>query len=293
MQKRNWLLIFLVVAVFVISAGLFLSGIVMILVGTEMAPKQGDIAVVKLEGEIVDSAKFIEEIEDIAEREDIQAVVIRIDSPGGLVSPSQEMYRAIVRLRKDKKVVASMGTLAASGAYYVAVGAEKIVANEGTITGSIGVKINHINIEDLVTLARLKPRVLTTGPYKDMGSPLRPLKPEEERLFKKIIFQMHDQFKKVVAQERGLEKEKVDEIADGRVYTGQEALKLGLVDVLGSLQDAIDVAADLAKIEGKPEVVYPKKKGEHWIRYFVQESLSAVRVLMEESRREPMFLWRM
>jgi protease-4 len=293
MNKSNWPLIVFCLFVFFISAGFFFTGIAMIFLGSEIAPKKGDIAVVKLEGEIVDSSNFVKELEELQERKDVQAVVIRIDSPGGLVSPSQEMYRAVVRLKKDKKVVASMGTLAASGAYYVAVAADKIVANEGTITGSIGVKLNHVNVGELVALARLRPKVLTTGPYKDMGSPLRSLKPDEERLFKKIIFQMYDQFKGVVAKERDFTDNKINEIADGRVYTGQEAVKLGLVDSLGSLQDAIDVAAELAGIEGKPEVVYPDKKGDHWLRYFVHEGLSAMRILMEETQPGPVFLWRM
>lgn len=292
MRQQNWLLIIIVCFVLLFSGGLFLTGLAMMLAGGDIGQEEGDIAVVKIEGEIVDSIGTLRELEDLAERDDLKAVILRIDSPGGLVSPSQEIYRAVLRLKKEKKVVASMGTLAASGAYYIAVGADKIVANEGTITGSIGVKFNHINVEELVDLMRLKPRVLTTGRYKDMGSPLRALRPDEERLFQNMISQMHQQFKTVVAKERALTAERVDTLADGRIYTGEEALELGLIDSLGSLQDAIDVAADLAEIEGKPKVVYPKKRKEHWVRYFVRESFFAVLEAVEDVRREPLALWR-
>ena len=291
MKKSNTVLILFGVVFFTISVGLFFLGLIMIVAGGDFQ-KRGDIAVIKLEGEIVDSLGFVEQLEDVAEREDIKAVVVRIDSPGGLVSPSQEMYRAIKRLRKEKPVVASMGTLAASGAYYVAIAADKILANEGTITGSIGVKINHVSVGELLGLAKLKPEVLATGPNKDMGSPFRPLSDNDKKLFNDMIFQMFAQFKKVVAEQRKLPAAEVDKIADGRVYTGEEALKLGLVDALGSMQDAVDEAAKLGGVEGKPEVVFPRKKGDHWMRYFAEEMFAVIQTLNLSAQREPMALWR-
>ena len=209
------------------------------------------------------------------------------------MSPSQEIYGALLRLREEKKVVVSMGTLAASGAYYVACAADKIVANAGTITGSIGVKINHVNMSELVRLSRVEPKVLASGPYKNMGSPLKPLSKEDEALFKKMISQMFEQFKEVVAKQRNLSADKLAIVTDGRVFTGQEALERGLVDSLGSLQDAIDVAAELAEIEGKPKVVYPEGPPEHWLRYFIHEAMATVRIGMAEAVGEPLVLWRM
>ncbi len=271
----------------------FMSGLGMMLMGSEWLPQKGDIAIVLVEGEIIDPLPFIRKLESLSERDDVSGVIIRVDSPGGLVSASQEMYRAVRRLSETKKVVTSMGTVAASGGYYIACGSEKIVANEGTITGSIGVKINHVNVEQLVSLLRVEPRVMTSGPFKDMGSPMRPLQPDEERLFQDMINQMHSQFKSVVAQARGLSAERVDEIADGRVYTGEEAKAVGLVDKIGSIQDAIDLVATMAGIEGKPKVIYPLNLEEHWVRFFVKAVLSESVQFLQGVQQSPRVMWRL
>lgn len=219
------------------------------------------VAVVKLEGVIMDPADFIGELRTLGERDDVKAVVVRIDSPGGAVGPSQEIYSQIKRLRKDKTVVASMGTIAASGGYYAAAAAEKIVANPGTITGSIGVLVEFVNASELMKKVGVKGYVVKSGKFKDVGSPFRGMQEDERRMIESVINDVNGQFIKAVASGRGKKPEEIERIADGRIYTGAQAKALGLVDQVGDLSDAIELGAKLAGIEGKPEVIYPAKKG--------------------------------
>lgn len=218
------------------------------------------VAVVVLEGVIADPTEFTRELRALSGREDVKAVVLRIDSPGGAVGPSQEIHREIERLRETKTVVASMGTVAASGGYYAAVAANKIVANPGTITGSIGVIIELFNVQELLGKLGLKGYVVKSGRFKDVGSPLREMDEEERELLQSVIDDVNGQFVDAVAAGRGLAPEAVRKLADGRIFTGAQARDEGLVDELGSLYDAIDLSARLAGIEGEPEVIYPRKK---------------------------------
>lgn len=217
------------------------------------------VAVVKLEGIIADPTDISHELREIAERDDIKAVVLRIDSPGGAVGPSQEIYSEVNRLRQKKKVVASMGTIAASGGFYAAVAADKIVANPGTITGSIGVIVEFMSAEDLLAKLGLKGYVVKSGKYKDVGSPLRKMEKEELDLLQGVIDDVNSQFIKAVAKGRGLKEEEVASIADGRIFSGAQAKERGLIDRLGDLTDAINLSAELAGIKGKPDVIYPEK----------------------------------
>ncbi len=239
--------IIIIVLAFVISLG---------------SPGRGEkVAVVKLEGVIIDSTDICMELRGLAERDDVKAVVIRINSPGGAVGPSQEIYSEIKRLRKTKTVVASMGTIAASGGYYAASAAEKIVANPGTITGSIGVLVEFVNAKELLDKIGLKGYVVKSGKYKDVGSPLRKMEDDEIRMLQGVVDDVNDQFIGAVAEGRGMEEAEVRRIADGRIFTGAQAVGIGLVDQIGDLTDAIDLSARLAGIEGKPYVIYPEKKG--------------------------------
>lgn len=292
MKKRSCVLLFVVLFVFFISAGFFVLGLAMIVASGDHE-LSGEIVVIELKGKIFESQELVRKLEKAGEKDQIKAVVFRIDSPGGLVSPSEEIYRALVKLRENKKVVASLGSVAASGGYYVACGADKIVANAGTITGSIGVRIDHVNIADLVKLTRVKPQVLTSGPFKDMGSPLRALSPADEKILRHIMAQLYEQFKGTVGQERKLSGKQLDNVSDGRVFTGEEAMQLGLVDSIGSLQDAIEVAAKLVGIEGKPDVSYPHKKTSHWIRLFIEDAVQSVVSALDEAQRTPQALWQL
>lgn len=218
------------------------------------------IGVVEVRGVITQSAGIIETIHQYEKDQGVKAILLRIDSPGGGVGPSQEIYREVMKIKAKKKVVASMGSVAASGGYYIAAASDRIVANPGTITGSIGVLMEFTNIEELFKKIGIKGVVLKSGEHKDIGSPLREMTADEKKLIQSVIDNVHQQFVEAVAAGRKLDRVKVEQIADGRILTGEQARQLGLVDELGNLQDAIDAAAKLAGIEGKPVVLYPRKR---------------------------------
>lgn len=230
------------------------------------------VAVVKIEGVITDSFDVGEKLREYADRDDIKAVVMRIESPGGAVGPSQELYGAIKKLKKTKKVVASMGAIAASGGYYAAVAADKIVANPGTLTGSIGVLIEFINAAELLSKIGLQGYVVKSGKFKDVGSPFRKMESDETAYLQGVINDVNAQFIKAVAEGRGLKVEQVEKIADGRVFTGAQAKEQGLIDQLGDLDDAVALGAKLAGIKGKPYVIYPEKKGQGLLRLALGDS---------------------
>jgi len=253
---------------------IILLGFVLALVfGPGGAGSAEKVAVVRLDGVITDSSEITRQLSDIEERADIKAVVVRINSPGGAVGPSQEINSSIRRLRKSKKVVASMGAVAASGGLYAAVAADKVVASPGTITGSIGVIIEFINAEDLLAKIGLKGLVVKSGRFKDTGSPLREMREDEKALLQGVIDDVNSQFISAVAEGRHLPVEEVRKIADGRILTGAQALSRGLVDRLGDLTDSINLGAELAGIKGKPRVVYIEKKGLDLWKSFVGGTL--------------------
>lgn len=187
---------------------------------------------------------------------DIRAVVIRLDSPGGTAAASQEIAQAVGRVRKaGKKVVASMGDVAASGAYWIAADSDRIFANPATITGSIGVLIETVQLTGLYGKLGIAKETFKSGPHKDMGSESRPLTPEERAIFQGMVNDIYDQFINRVAEGRGMKREEVLPLADGRVFTGRQAKEVGLVDELGDFHDAVLYAGEIAGIEGEPEVV--------------------------------------
>jgi protease-4 len=218
------------------------------------------VGVVEITGVISDSREVIRGLNAFVEDAGVKAIVLRIDSPGGGVGASQEIYREVVKARNKKTVVASFGGVAASGGYYVACGAGKIVANPGTITGSIGVVMQFANLEELFKKIGYKGYVIKSGEHKDIGSPFRGMTPEEEALLQEVIDTVHHQFITAVAEGRKIPVEKIAAIADGRIFSGEQALEMGLVDRLGNLQDTIDLAASLAGIKGEPAVVYPRRR---------------------------------
>ncbi|HEX9021489.1 MAG TPA: signal peptide peptidase SppA [Nitrospirota bacterium] len=219
------------------------------------------VALVKIEGVLLSSEQIVDELTDYAEDASIKAIVLRIDSPGGGVVVSQEIYNAVKNAKKEgKKIVASLGTVAASGGYYVAAAADKIVANPGTLTGSIGVKMEFANIEKLLEKIGVKGMVVKAGEYKDIGSPFRDMTEQEKKLLQGVIDDVHNQFIEAVAEGRRLPPADVRAIADGRIFTGRQALDLKLVDQMGDLAESIRVAGALAGIKGKPRMVEKKKK---------------------------------
>jgi protease-4 len=220
----------------------------------------GRVAVVDVEGLIVEADRVVRELEAHGDDPSVRAVVVRIQSPGGVVAPTQEIHDAIARVRgKDKPVVASMGAVAASGGYYLAAAADRIVANPGTLTGSIGVLMQLPEVEGLLKKVGVRYEVIKAGRYKDAGNISRPITPEERALLQALLDDMYDQFVTAVAQGRKLDRARVLAVAEGRVYSGRQAQELGLVDELGGLEDAVRLAGVLGGIEGKPRVVRPRR----------------------------------
>ncbi len=190
----------------------------------------------------------------------MKAIVVRLNTPGGGVGPSQEIYEEVRKIRGKKVTVASLGALATSGGYYIACATDKIYANPGTITGSIGVLMQFVNVKDLIEKIGVKGFVIKSGSFKDTGSPIREMSPEEKKLLQSVIDNVHSQFVNAVAEGRNLPRDSVLAIADGRIFSGEQAKELGLVDVLGNQEDAVAEAGKLAKIEGEPRVITPPKK---------------------------------
>jgi len=218
------------------------------------------IGVVEVIGAITDSKETIKNIKSFSENKLIRVIILRVDSPGGIVAPSQEIYEAVKKARESKKVVASMGALAASGGYLIAAPADLIVANPGTLTGSIGVLMEFVNVEKLMDKLGVSMEVIKSKEHKDIGSPFRTMTGKEKEMLQGVIADVYDQFVEVVSAERGIPQDSVVKFADGRIFTGRQAKELGLVDTLGSFEDAVTIAKDLVGIKVTPRLIYPKKK---------------------------------
>jgi protease IV len=219
------------------------------------------VAIVELEGIILDVDDLVRELKAHRENPSVRAVVLRINSPGGVVGPTQELYDAVRRLRDaGKPVVASLGAVAASGGYYVAVGCDEIYANRGTLTGSIGVIMQLANFEQLMKKVGVDYVVVKAGQFKDIGSPSRPMTPDERRVMQGLLDDVHGQFIDAVAAGRKLPREDVVRFADGRVFSGTQAKELHMIDVLGDLEDAVNAAAKRVNIPLPPAVIQPKRR---------------------------------
>jgi protease-4 len=240
------------------------------------------IGVVCVEGIIADSKEITEQLDDFGKDDSIVAIVLRVDSPGGGVAASQEIYDAVIELKKKKKVVVSMGSVAASGGLLVACAADKIVANPGTITGSISAIMQFANVEELMKKIGLKSSVVKSGQYKDIGSPLRDMTPEEKVIIQELVDDIFNQFVDVIVKERKLPREKVVAIADGRVFSGRKAKELGLVDDLGDMASAARLASKLAGKNGQYDLVYPSKKRESVFDYLLESTASQISNSLKE-----------
>lgn len=229
---------------------------------TEEAIESGKdkVAVIELKGVIISSEDIVRQIKKYVKSSAVKAIVLYVDSPGGGVSASEEIFQELKKAREKKPVVISMGSVAASGGYYVSLGGSKIVANPGTITGSIGVIAQFPNMKKLLDKIGVDFEVIKSGKFKDSGNPYRGLTEEEKKYLQSVINDVYEQFVNHVVEERKLKKEDVLKIADGRVFTGKQAFSMGLVDTLGTLEDAIKIAGDMAGIKGEPKVVKERKK---------------------------------
>jgi protease-4 len=219
------------------------------------------VAIVEVEGMILDVEDLVRELRAHRENPQVKAVVIRINSPGGVVGPTQEIHQALMRVREaGKPVVASLGAVAASGGYYTAVAADRIFANPGTLTGSIGVIMQMANVENLFKKVGVDYVVVKAGQFKDLGNFARPMTVEERRVLQTLLDDVHAQFIDAVAAGRKLDRAEVVKFADGRIFSGVQARDLKMVDALGSLEDAVNEAAKLAGLHVPPAVIRPSKR---------------------------------
>jgi protease-4 len=233
----------------------------------------GNVGVVEIKGVITESKEAINLIKRFREDETIKAIVIRIDSPGGVVGPAQEIYREVRKTIGKKKVIASMGSVAASGGYYIAAGTDGIVANPGTITGSIGVIMGYTNFKKLLDKIGMTPVVIKSGEFKDIGSPTREMTSSEKKVLQDFVDQTHRQFVQAISEGRNMNIDQVAALADGRIFTGEEAVNQGLVDRLGNLEDAAEWAGRLGGIEGKVSMVYKKEDKFSFFKYLTGSSM--------------------
>ncbi|MBN1352335.1 signal peptide peptidase SppA [candidate division KSB1 bacterium] len=261
--RKGWLvgliivavMFFMIFVILVMMMGISFQG------DFDIAGMGNKIAVIELQGVIYNSQRIVTQFEKYRKDESIAAIVFRIDSPGGGVAESQEIYEAVKKSRNaGKNVVVSMGSVAASGGYYIACGADTIVANPGTTTGSIGVIAEIPNTKALMDKIGIRFNIVKSGRFKDTGSPFRDITSEERAYLQGWIDDAYHQFVNVISEERKMDVEDVLKLADGRVFTGKQAESNGLIDVLGTYQDAIHIAAQMAGLSGEPNVVREKRK---------------------------------
>ena len=261
--RSSCLIAFLVLLAVVVVMGGGLIGLMLVLDGggLSLGPVVG---VIEVYGIITDSEKTVNQLIDYRKDKNVKAVIIRVDSPGGGVTATQEIYQEIERTKKVKPVIVSMGSIAASGGLYLAAPASEVLANRSTVTGSIGVIMQIVNIEDLMGKVGVSPIVIKSGKYKDMGSATRPMTDEDRAILQGVVDEMYHQFVADLAKGRKIEESRILEIADGRIFTGEKALKLGLVDRIGTFRDAIARAKALAGLVEEPRLLYPKKPQAWW-----------------------------
>jgi protease IV len=268
-----------------------LSGIVLTLLGKgSLFATQERVGVVEIKGLLTDSRTAIKQLDRYRDDDNIKAIVLRINSPGGAVGPAQEILREVEKVRAKKKIVASLGTVAASGGYYIASGANLIMSNRGTATGSIGVIMQFTNMEGLSKKLGLDFFNLKAGRYKDVGSPFRAMSPEDKAYLQGFLDNIYGQFVSDVARNRKIPLDKLKTLAEGRIYTGEEAKQAGLVDEFGNLPDAIERAGRLGGIKGKVQAVYPEKEGLSFLRLLLGQEAGDTLSQLAIPYPEPAFL---
>lgn len=251
------------------------------------------VGVISIEGTISQSTKITSQLARFRKDNKIKAIVLRIDSPGGEVGPTQEIFREIQKIVQSKKVIASLGSVAASGGYYIAAAADKIVAAPGTITGSIGVIMQFIRIEELLKKIGVDFETLKSGEFKDIGSPGRELTERDREILNAVIEDIQRQFVEGVANGRSIDLEKVRQIADGRIFSGAQARELGLVDELGNFEDAVEIAKELAGIKGEVTLVYPEKDTLDLWNLFLDATGKSLIKLLQDIKPQVEYRWKM
>jgi len=263
-QKSNLFLVVLILGAGFLMLFAFLFVFLFAMIGVESDfsgfKTKDAIGVIEVFDVIEDSLPILDQIDDFAKDDSIAAIVLRVDSPGGAVGPSQEIYRELMKLRGEKTVAVSMGSVAASGGYYIACAGERVFTAPGTLTGSIGVIVESAYLEELMQTIKIKPLVYKSGEHKDMLSPFRKMTESDEAIINDVIRDVHEQFVSDVAQARGMTPEALKPYADGRIMTGAQAKELGLVDEFGSFRDAVEYLAEKEGLGSDPELVYPRKE---------------------------------
>jgi protease-4 len=292
-KKRPFLLasltlggIFLFFLLVVMTAGLFRDGSSVVSVGAK-------VGILEVTGPIEGSRDFIRQIDNFREQGSIKAVVLRINSPGGAVGPAQEIYAELNRLAAAKPLIVSMGSVAASGGYYLALAGERLFANPGTITGSIGVIMTFPDYRQLMEKVGVDSQVIKSGRYKDIGSATREMSESERLLLEQMIDDVHQQFVEVVSEQRQLSPEQLKPYVDGRIMTGRQARQAGLLDEIGTFNDAVAYAARIAGLDPDPDLVHPQReKINFWERY-LPEKISRVLAMPGPNfpALGPQYLW--
>lgn len=281
MEKKRWNPLFIVLGL----SGVFFTIFMVIAIGlvfwrphstgpsrsakSALFDKSNQVGVVELKGVIINSKKILEQLEDFKEDDSIKGVVMRLESPGGSVAPSQEIYSAVKAF--PKPLVVSMGSVAASGAYYIASGAKTVYANAGTLTGSIGVIMEFANLRKLYEWAKIERYAIKTGKFKSIGAEYKDMSEEERALLQTLVDDVLKQFKDAVKEGRKLSDDEMSKVADGRIFSGAQAKQLRLVDELGGIDEAVTAVAKAAGITDKPNVVYPNKERPHWIDFMLDQ----------------------
>ena len=248
-----------IVTIFVLVV-MFFGAVASTQISKDLDPKSGaKVGIVKLEGMIVDATEVLKQLRSYSEDKSIKAIVLRIDSPGGAVGPSQEIYAAVERAKTEKPVISSMGAVAASGGLYAAMSSSKVFAQPGTLTGSIGVIMQIPNFSELSSKVGVSVITLKSGDLKDAGNSFRPMTEVEEKYLTDTAKKVHDQFIRDIAKGRNLEISKVRQFADGRVLTGEEAKNLGLIDGFGDTFEAAKAALEILEIKEKPVLIEKQK----------------------------------
>jgi protease-4 len=268
-----------------------LSGVALMVLGKgSLFGPHERVGVVEIKGLLTESRTAIKQLDRYRDDNSVKAIVLRINSPGGAVGPAQEILREVEKVRAKKKIVASLGTVAASGGYYIASGANLIMANRGTATGSIGVIIQFTNVEGLAKKLGLDFFNLKSGRYKDVGSPFRPMTPEDKAYLQGLLDNIYQQFLSDVARNRKIPLAKLKTLAEGRIYSGEEAKQVGLVDAFGNLPDAIEKAGRMGGIKGRVKAIYPEKEGFSLLRLILGQETEESLTKLSLPYPEPAFL---
>ncbi len=292
-DKQNFVLVSVLLGAGFLMIFALIFVLMLSFMGVEADFSGGDgIGVLEIKGVIQDSTKPLNDLNAFLHDDRVKAVLVRLDSPGGAVGPSQEIYGELLRVRKTKPVVASFGSVAASGAYYIACGADRIFTSPGTLTGSIGVILESAYMEELMRFLKIEPRMYKAGEHKDMLNPFRRATEKEEELVRDMLNDVHDQFVTAVSESRGIAKENLAELTDGRILTGRQALNAKLVDELGNFRDAVDYLAKAHGLGDDPKLIYPPKETFGYLERLMESAMQGVRDgVRDEARSALQYRW--